>query len=461
MKIPSFSAEKLAQLIGVASDIALLVDQKGDVVDVSVRKNELASLSCQNWVGKPWVETVTTESIPKVKDLLTQPADAMELRWRHINHPSLVQGDDVPIQYVGLNFPAEGKTLLLGRDLGAISVLQRRLVETQQSMERDYLRLRYIEARYRILFDTSSDPVMVVDAITQKVTEANVAAMGLLKDQSRRLVGRDLLDCFEPQSQDEVQSLLRMAHATGRIEVCKVQLLGAQQEVTLSVTVFRQEGGAQFLVRCLQTDSTLASPTETDQALYAEAMLRAPDGFVLTDKNGQIRSVNAEFMSMVGATAQSQLQGQTLDQWLVRGGVDWGVLNTNLRQQSSVKSFATDIRNLSGLNLAVEISAVAIADKNKMFAFFVRDMNKRRLQETPATSGMAGSVAELAHLVGRMPMKDIVNETTEMIERMCIQSALELTHNNRASAAEMLGLSRQSLYVKLRRFGIIDDSESE
>ncbi|MEY4018211.1 MAG: hypothetical protein RLZZ189_2009, partial [Pseudomonadota bacterium] len=46
MKIPSFSAEKLAQLIGVASDIALLVDKDGAVVDVSVRKNELASMAC-------------------------------------------------------------------------------------------------------------------------------------------------------------------------------------------------------------------------------------------------------------------------------------------------------------------------------------------------------------------------------------------------------------------------------
>ena len=48
-----------------------------------------------------------------------------------------------------------------------------------------------------------------------------------------------------------------------------------------------------------------------------------------------------------------------------------------------------------------------------------------------------------------------------MIERMCIQSALQLTHNNRASAAEMLGLSRQSLYVKLRRFGMIDDGDDD
>ena len=37
-----------------------------------------------------------------------------------------------------------------------------------------------------------------------------------------------------------------------------------------------------------------------------------------------------------------------------------------------------------------------------------------------------------------------------------IEAALELTSDNRASAAEMLGLSRQSLYVKLRRYGLGD-----
>ncbi|MEY2656917.1 MAG: hypothetical protein RLZZ395_659, partial [Pseudomonadota bacterium] len=74
-------------------------------------------------------------------------------------------------------------------------------------------------------------------------------------------------------------------------------------------------------------------------------------------------------------------------------------------------------------------------------------------------AGMADSVAQLAQLVGRMPMKDIVGETNEMIERMCILAALDLTRNNRASAAEMLGLSRQSLYVKLRRFGLATDKD--
>jgi DNA-binding NtrC family response regulator len=64
------------------------------------------------------------------------------------------------------------------------------------------------------------------------------------------------------------------------------------------------------------------------------------------------------------------------------------------------------------------------------------------------------SADQLTNLVGRMPLKDIVGETAELIERLCIEAALALTRDNRASAAEMLGLSRQSLYVKLRRYGI-------
>jgi len=36
MKIPSLKAEKLAQLIGIASDVALVLDKKGVIQDVSV-----------------------------------------------------------------------------------------------------------------------------------------------------------------------------------------------------------------------------------------------------------------------------------------------------------------------------------------------------------------------------------------------------------------------------------------
>jgi DNA-binding NtrC family response regulator len=63
--------------------------------------------------------------------------------------------------------------------------------------------------------------------------------------------------------------------------------------------------------------------------------------------------------------------------------------------------------------------------------------------------------------VGYSTLKDIVTETTEIIERMCIETALELTGNNRAAAAELLSLSRQSLYVKLRQFGLLSKDPAD
>ena len=74
---------------------------------------------------------------------------------------------------------------------------------------------------------------------------------------------------------------------------------------------------------------------------------------------------------------------------------------------------------------------------------------------------MLNSMGELTELVGRVPLKEIVRETGELIEGMCIETALNLTSGNRAAAAEMLGLSRQSLYVKMRRSGLAGSANGD
>jgi len=458
MKIDILPADTLAKLINVVSDIAIVLDKDGVVEDVSVRKTELAALGCQSWIGKPWADTASVDSRAKIEDILHPEKPQDELRWRHINHTS-AQGANVAVQYAVLPLQDGGKYLAIGRDLEALAVLQRRLVETQQSMERDYLRLRHVETRYRMLFDTTAEAVMLVDGVTYRVLEANAGAQAFAKDSSRKLIGRDLQECFEAPYREEIQSLLRMALATGRIEMCRARFTGGANDCTVSASVFRQEGGPQFLVRLLPMEPALSPSASRTQTLFGEALEHSPDGFALTDKAGRITSANAEFLSMLGATAPSQLVGQPLENWLVRGGVDWGVLLTNLRSQSIVREFATELRSMAGGAMAVEISALALASDETHYAFYIKDMVRRRPLETPGATGMAGSVAELSRLVGRMPMKDIVGETIDMIEKMCIQSALDLTNNNRASAAEMLGLSRQSLYVKLRRFGMVSEVE--
>jgi transcriptional regulator PpsR len=105
----------------------------------------------------------------------------------------------------------------------------------------------------------------------------------------------------------------------------------------------------------------------------------------------------------------------------------------------------------------VEISAVAIGNGGlPCFGFAIRNIGPRLDVQPQAARAMPRSVEQLTELIGRVPLKELVRESTDVIEKLCIEAALELTGDNRASAAEMLGLSRQSLYVKLRRYGLGD-----
>ena len=192
-----------------------------------------------------------------------------------------------------------------------------------------------------------------------------------------------------------------------------------------------------------------------------EAMLRAflqssPDGLVFCDPAGKVMAANRAFLSLAQLSAEEQARGQALDRWVGRTGIELGVLITNLRQRGTVGLFITSMRGEYGGTTEVEISAAVLnAGGHTMMAFALRDIERRLKPDTPTGAlAMPRSVSELTELVGRTPLKDIVSETTDLIEQLCIETALEMTHDNRASAALLLGLSRQSLYVKLRRYGL-------
>jgi transcriptional regulator PpsR len=122
-----------------------------------------------------------------------------------------------------------------------------------------------------------------------------------------------------------------------------------------------------------------------------------------------------------------------------------------------VRFFATTLRGEYGSTTEVEISAVAVELEGQTWlGFAIRNVERRRVTDARSARELPRSVEQLTELVGRVSLKELVRETTDVIERLCIEAALELTSDNRASAAEMLGLSRQSLYVKLRRYGLGD-----
>jgi len=180
----------------------------------------------------------------------------------------------------------------------------------------------------------------------------------------------------------------------------------------------------------------------------------------VTDPDGVIASVNASFLDMAGLVNAKAAIGANLDQWLGRAGVDFGVLKASLRDGGAVRNFSTLLRSAYGATDNVEISAVGGTEASAShLGFLIRPAG--RGAETSAPSALPRSAEEFKQLVGRVPLKELVRETSDIIEKLCIEAALELTADNRASAAEMLGLSRQGLYAKLHRFGIGDLSRED
>ena len=215
-----------------------------------------------------------------------------------------------------------------------------------------------------------------------------------------------------------------------------------------------------ILIRFVPADD---DPTPRSQPAGAKLLKLAessPDGLVVTDRDARILSANAAFAEMAQLTGEENSYGEALERWLGRPGIDLDVLISNLRQNESIRMFSTILRGEYGAATDVEVSAVPLQDDTtSSFGFAIRDVGRRLSPNPRSDRELPRSADQLTELIGRVPLKDLVRETTDVIERLCIEAALNLTGNNRASAAEMLGVSRQSLYVKLRRFGIADTSD--
>ncbi len=469
VSLGNLDAETAAMLIAAVADIAVIVDYDGVVKDVAFHSEELAGELAGHalWLGRPWTEAVTKESRPKIDMLLRDATSNAATKWRHLNYPAVV-GADIPILFSAIQLcdGDAGRVIAFGRDERPLSVLQQRLINAQQSMEQDYFRFRNIETRYRLLFQTASDAVLILDAGTSRLVEANPAARKLLGEPRRKAAGEAgigrLADIFGPEGLSSVQALLANVRASGRPDDVRARLMPGDRpggrEVLVAASLLREADDAFFLVRL--------SPLGADPATAVVSKLKfkllklvesAPDGFVITGRDGRILSANAAFLDMAQLGSEAAAAGEPLSQWVGRPGLDLEVLIANLQHRGSVRLFATTLRGAYGAPAAIEISAVSVMNGGQpCFGFAIRNIDRRLTDEPMAADTRPRSIEQLTRLIGRVALKDLVRESTDLIERLCIETALEMTGDNRASAAEMLGLSRQSLYVKLRRYGLGD-----
>ena len=450
--LSSLSSETATRALAASCDIALVIDRDGIIRDVATGGGDMAGQGVEDWLNRPWSETVRTENHNKIDELLAGKGEPG--RWRQVNHDS--PDGDLPIRYLAIPSGSDGSIVAIGRDMRAAAALQQRLLRAQQAMERDSLRLRQLEARYRLLFENALEAIVVVDATTRRIVEANPAARRLTGMGATPVEGQPFTSLVHPEDRDVAVALLGAVAAADQRHPGHLRMADGQ-DCQVVVTLFRQDRGTFLLVR-LHPLSTAGSAVERP---LVEVLERMPDAFVLTDASLDILAGNAAFLDLVGQARTSDVRGAPLSRFLGRPGIDLGILEAQLREHGTVRNFATIVRPGSGREEEVEVSAVSSDEGGEVRHGFSLRAISRRLTAPVEDRQTPRSVEQLTELVGRVSLKEIVRESTDLIERLCIEAALTYTSDNRASAAEILGLSRQSLYSKLHRHGLGNLSDTD
>lgn len=411
------------------------------------------------WVGRPWSETVLPETRGKLDRLLEEAQTRGVSRARQLNQ-RFPGGAELPVSCTAVLLEEEQGFLILGRNLQSLSDLQRRLVEAQQALERDYWRLRQMETRYRLLFQRAVEALLVVDAGSLRILDANRAAGQAFAIPPRKLIGRTFPDdlAMDTSLAGSVRRHLEGVRDQGRAETVTLSL-GNSGSWRMEATAIREERDGILLVHLQEVEGTGTAPAPSNRGGLDPAILleEGPDAFVVVDHEARVLLANRSFRTLVQVPATDDVLGQSLGRWLGRPGADMTVLLTNLEKFGEVRLFPTTLHSTLDLESEVELSATPLERADPpAIGITIRNVSRRIWAEgtVVAHRELSRAVEQLTDQVGKVSLKQLVQDTVGLVEGHFIESALKLTDGNRTAAAEILGVSRQSLYTKLRRYEV-------
>ncbi len=429
-------------------DITLVLDTQG-VIREATLANAIASEGVDGWLGLPWPDTVAQVGVEKVRDIVADARTSGISAFRHViqRFPS---GLELPIEYTTVRVSGrKGGLLAMGKSLQAVAELQARLAAAQQATEREYWKLREVETRYRLLFDASNEAVVMVASEDFRVVEANpvaVRALGLLP-------GMDFMTRLGAPDRDAFRASLHAVRENGRAPGIVLHLGQGGEPWVVRPSLMAADSGLRYLLHLAPASGRPAAKPVADPLSVEQIVDRMPDGFVAIDRAGVILRANRAFLGLVQAGAEGAVIGQKLGRWLSRPGADVSTLIDTVLRHRAVRLLATTIEGELGTATEIEISAVANTDSNpQYFGLLLRDIG-RRLAEPAAEVSIASILAVLTEKLGKTPLLEVVRDTSDAVERQFITAALLRADGNRTAAAELLGLSRQSLHTKLNRYG--------
>ncbi len=442
-------------------DVTLVLDDAG-IIRKATLSNSVSEEGMDAWLGRPWIETVGQLGTDEIRQIVEDARSSGVSAFRHVlqRFPS---GLELPMEYTTIRVGgADGGLLAMGKSLNVVAELQSRLVAAQQATEQEYWKLRDVETRYRLLFDASTEAVLMISAEDFRVVEANPAAVRSL----HLAPGWDFREGLAAAERDVFLAMLQQVREHGRAPGILMRM-GPQREAwTVRATLMAAEPGLRYLLHVAPAGvpagvMTAAPKPAPSPALSIDTLIdRLPDAFAAINDRGVVLRANRAFLDLVQVAVEGAALGESLGRWLTEPNCDGAALLGILQRNRSVRLLPMTLTGDLGTEMQVEVSAAGNTDTNPAYyGVMLRDVSRRAAY--PSDDHLSAVLGAVTEQIGRTPLLQVVRETSDAVERHYIKAALQRVDGNRTAAAEILGLSRQSLHTKLNRYAAVSGSDGD
>ena len=290
--------------------------------------------------------------------------------------------------------------------------------------------VRGSEERYRLLFDSAADAIVMVDEGNGRILDANRTALAWTGRSAHELLGDRFLHLF----QHPVPRKVGVATVNGLLGVAGEK---RPVETQSSVVIWGDRPVRQAIIRDISDRVAM----ESERRIAAEALASIVEGVLIADADRRVISANAAQFRITGIPVEA-LQGRLLDEhrtlpdgrplpcsiWVdVAAGQNW---------IGEVRSSRSD-----GSTYPEQLSISAIRDEEKAVQYFVAVFTNIYASKA--------NQQHLEHLARHDPLTGLVNRAE--FER-CSSDAIEVAAAERGAAAV--------LFIDLDAFKIVNDSYS-
>ncbi len=404
----------------------------GTIREVNLTGAQLVGIERSRLVGRTFGQLLFAAQRPLFNSFLNQ----------------VFAGEEPPA--IDLELPVKGRPLQVVRARAKRSPagLEGRVVLVDiTALKREEDKVRVSEIRYRRLFETAHDGVLLLDPATRKITDANPFMTKLLGYAQAQLVGRELFEIGLLKDEAASQEMFERLKKKREVRYEDLPLAakdGRQQEVEVVANLYLENDHP--VIQCNIRDITERKKAEGALLRLAAIVESSDDAIIGKDLNGLVTNWNRGAEKIFGYSAQ-EMVGASITRLIPpdRADEEQHILK-KLKRGASVEHFETLRKTKDGRLINVSVTASPIQDASGKII---------------GASKVARDITEQIQAAETRRRLDVVTASNrkleaEIIRRQAVEAALKqseqqqtrLLEESRSMQEQLRHLSRQVLQVQ-------------